>query len=527
MNALAGRGPSSRVSLLAVLTGLAGCALIAWGTAARRGDVDLASLPLSRRFWEDLTVAMSRHLETRAAAPVRPAPVGSFRGQAFVEKYQRFIVRAVANDGLRPWQFWRTIRLKSFERQATLELRDSDDAGRAVLLEHAFRLLGGVAPFLPLWMGALVASPLLLWVSWELWTSGHGLAAVVFVLLAASSPFLVDVLSLPYSAVAFYAASILMLAAVAAYGVLGRSTPLGFFVRAALAGTVLAACVAARSGSMLLVPGFVLALAAAAHRVFGAGADPSSSSRRRWAGFAAGVALLLLPLVLAAPQRRHGTWEGVWEGLGDFDRTRGHSWYDPEARNALRRAGLDVPPGAGVGFVTPEAQAVFRRLVLEDVRADPAWYAAILVKRTLATLSQWKLRPFGPWSGTSMAPSRFPEEGVIDVYYRMTKTVDFVGLGRAEAEVPVALWWGPTLVIVLAWLLGTRVRGLKESRERLGRPLAVLAVVAAGALVQPVLITTASALETEAFVLVYWLGLGFAVEEAAVRLQRRPRSAVS
>src|SRR6185436_8148632 len=40
-----------------------------------------------------------------------------------------------------------------------------DDSGRAYLLGHAFRCLGGVAPYLLFWMATLVAVPVLWWIA--------------------------------------------------------------------------------------------------------------------------------------------------------------------------------------------------------------------------------------------------------------------------------------------------------------------------------------------------------------------------
>ena len=98
--------------------------------------------------------------------------------------------------------------------------------------------------------------------------------------------------------------------------------------------------------------------------------------------------------------------------------------------------------------------------MLADVRADPLWYAGILLKRLAATVTQWKLRSWGPWSGHPVAPRGHPSEGVIDAYYALTTTVDFVGAGPFRLELPLPVLVLPTWGLVfLAW----RRKGLPAS----------------------------------------------------------------
>lgn len=86
-----------------------------------------------------------------------------------------------------------------------------------------------------------------------------------------------------------------------------------------------------------------------------------------------------------------------------------------------------------------------------------------------------------------------------------------VGLGGARSEVRVGLLGAPTLLLVLAWA-GCRLHG-PGAADRLGTSLAALLCMAGAARVLPVLITTASGPETQAFAVVYLLGFGFAVDE--------------
>jgi hypothetical protein len=93
-----------------------------------------------------------------------------------------------------------------------------NDPGRALLLGLAFRALGGVSPFLVLWLGALACVPLILWAAWEVTDAGAGTPGLAFLALVSSSPYVIDTLSLGRSAVGFYLAGLLALVPIAAYG---------------------------------------------------------------------------------------------------------------------------------------------------------------------------------------------------------------------------------------------------------------------------------------------------------------------
>ena len=106
-------------------------------------------------------------------------------------------------------------------------------------------------------------------------------------------------------------------------------------------------------------------------------------------------------------------------------------------------------------------------------------------------------------------------EGHIDAYYGLTTTVDVVGLGPWQLELPWPAWLGPPVtLIVLA------IRSGPERRARVRRHLLALACLAAATLPTPVLISTASAIEVQCFVAVYALATGLLVEEAAQWRQR-------
>ena len=113
-----------------------------------------------------------------------------------------------------------------------------------------------------------------------------------------------------------------------------------------------------------------------------------------------------------------------------------------------------------------------------------------------------------------MAPRRSPNEGAIDTYYAMATPADWIGLGPWRLELPVGLLWGPTLLLVLLFVPGSRFRRRRPWATRLAPALFVLLCVAVAALGLPVLFTTAAGLETQAFVVAYFLGVAFVLDEA-------------
>jgi len=355
-----------------------------------------------------------------------------------------------------------------------------------------------------------VAAPILAWAVFELARAGYGVAGLAFGLQVACSPFVVDALTLPYSAVGFYLIALIALVPIAAYAVSADVRRAGLAVRTVAAGAIFAVCVLCRSGTLFLLPGYVLALAGAARRLE---AGPAGRAwRTRALSAAALLVLFLLPYLLVRQPRHHEVWLGMWEGLGDFDRTKGHAWDDDVAREVLRRAGAAPAERYPVWEDAPQNEPLFRRLFLEDVRRAPGWYAAILARRIRATLFQSKLAPWAPLGGVSIAPSVSANEGVMDNYYALTTPVDWGGLGPGRFELPLILLWGPTLALGLAAALGPRTPALGPSAGRLRAALLVVAAVAAAGIALPVLFTTAGAVETQAFALAYFLGSAFLLD---------------
>jgi hypothetical protein len=212
----------------------------------------------------------------------------------------------------------------------------------------------------------------------------------------------------------------------------------------------------------------------------------------------------------ALPPQRHAFWFGMWSGLGDFDRTHGYTWLDAAASEAAVAAG--GTPLRSYGY-DPVNEPIYRRLVLGDISSDPLWYAGVLARRLAATVSERKLWPWPPWSGRSIAEPTSPNEGAIDAYYALTTPPDRFGIGEHQFEVPMPLLVAPAVAVVL---LAVRRRG------DWGGSALVVAALAAAALPLPILVTTASAIETEAFMIVHLVALSLA--PAAISKSSRPRA---
>jgi hypothetical protein len=436
--------------------------------------------PVGYRYWEDFTVALRAYRGARAAQHDPSAASDFHAAQA-----------EIARLGIRPWQFWRTVDTGAFVSTPDAAIRPYEDLGRARLLAWTFRVLGGISPFALFWLAPLLVVPVLVWTAWETAAAGHGIAGGTFVLLVALSAFVADALPLAYSPVGFYVAAALLVVPWSTY-LLGPAVTLrGLAVRTAGLAALLALCTQCRGGVLLLLPGFLLPLLALLRRPL----------PRRGQAAAAVAILLTVPPIVARSFGGHDFWIGAWEGLGDFDREKGHVWSDADAKRFARGRGYDLRD--------PGAQAAFRDEVLGSIAADPAWYAGILVRRLGVTLSQWTLWPAG-----TIRPDTHPNQGVQAAYYSLTRTVDVFALGRGAVEVPVpALLAGPVVLLALA-----------ASRPRdAGREVGVVGSLLLGLLGLPVLVSTAGALETQAAALAWLLAWGFVVERG-VRTWRARRS---
>jgi hypothetical protein len=468
---------------------------------------DLGELLVFRRLVTDWALAVSYYLD--AVRPVAPEKEATKPWPAWEETeaaYRRILVEKGRPEGWAPSAFWRTIKDEPFlPARGRPRAAPSDDPGRAMALALGFRLLGGPSPFLMLWLGALVAVPILFWTAWEAFDAGWPAAGAVFLLLVAASPFVVESLALTRSSVGFYLIAVLLLVPLSFYAAVGKPTLAGLAGRTVAAGALFALCALCRSGALFLLPGFTLALAVGARRAAGPARSPLAAAA------AGGLTLVLvLPFLLVRPTQRHEIWGAVWEGLGDFDRSRGHIWSDQAAEDAVRSEGA-------AGFTTPAGQEVLRRLVLRDVRQDPGWYAGILARRLAATVTLRKLWPRTSADGLWMARSTSPNEGFMDKYWTYTSTVDFLGPPSARLEIPIPLVLLPTAALV-ALAVWRRTAPLVPASS-----LWILACIAAATLPLPLLVSTASGHEPQSMAATYAAGAALLAEQAW-RAARRPSS---
>jgi hypothetical protein len=463
-------------------------------TVSWHGATRLDHLRAPRRYWEDLAIGTANYLY---ASHPRGEPERSIDDEPdYRAALQRRVLRSVDEEGIRFWEFWRTVPMERFDA-GPLRGRANDDPGRSMLSALAFRLRGGVAPFLPLWLGVLFALPVLAWTLWEYLRVGRGVIAVTFLLCFCCSPCVVDALVMPYGAQGFYYLALVVLAALGARAFLGVPPTLrGHAARLLWGGLLFAICVLCRSGAILMLPGFALVLVADAWRLW----QRNGAMRSALLRAAVSLGLFLTPLVFLKPARQHDVWLSMWLGLGDFDRTKGHAWADASAKRFLAEHGVTVPPRQPVWFRAAKTDPLFRQSFLESVAGDPWWYVGILARRVHATATQIKLLPYGPEDGRSYSPAAHVNEGIIDVYYNLTTTADWLGLGPWRAELPLPLLWAPALVALAA---------VRRTGSACPALMGSLAVAALGL---PVIVTTAGAIETQAFVLVYYLGLGFVID---------------
>ena len=304
-------------------------AVIVWNTGSVLRERGAMVLDLeSRRFWEDLSLAVGYY--KTGDLPVSYDAVERWKdatGGSYYRERGGALTRGAVRAGLSPWHFWRTVPPRHHDRLAFELFPRFDDSGRPLLLGYGFRLLGGVAPFLLYWLGALLAFPLLWALAFEIDRSGRPLAAALATLSLGFSAFLGDALSMSYSAAGFHVLGVLLLSAFAASTCLRAPRPGALFLKALLAGIVFAVLVACRGGALLLGPGFVIAALV--------GAAKAGAWRPALGLWGVACFLLFLPTVVlkqgierltertfasrsrgAAPPQHHAVWFGIWTGLG-------------------------------------------------------------------------------------------------------------------------------------------------------------------------------------------------------------------
>jgi hypothetical protein len=498
-------------------------ASIAWlllmiNTALSLGEMRLDGLRRAR-YWDEITLAIAglqphdfRYVQDPGDVADDRVPIGlEYRRRIQPEDYfyrlYRRIKEQVVSQGseILPWQFWRTIsvRIKPYLRNRGIPVVSPlEDPGRPALLSAGFRLLGGVAPWLLLWLAALCSLPLLAWMVFELLNAGRVAAGVAFPLFLASSWFIVGTLHMTHSATGFYLLALFLLVPLIVYAVMGRCrSPRLLIARVVVAGVLFAFFAYCRNASLALVPVFALTLALAARRVL--------EIRRLRAIVVAGAGLLLLfltPYLLIRPSQQHPAWIGVWEGFGDFDREYGHAWHNDRLRETVMSNG-----GNSVTRITsadPFWGGGFELNVFSDkAEWSRCWNAMVEQQRLFWTITQWKLWPYTPLSGRPMRRATTANEGLMDRYYSYAPRADwFIAFGN-RFEIPVPIMLFPVVALLSAWFFHRRLSG--RSKRLLSEDLQVLACLALGSLVIPVAFSTASGQETEAFVIVYLLGGAF------------------
>ncbi len=491
------------------------------------------------RFWrssDDFAIAAG--YGARQGFPVAPYRVLDTirreRDPRFVD-FRRLLDQQIALQDVTPSTFWRTVPPASLSPDGQWRAAARfDDGGRALFLGLCYRALGGAAPFLLFWLGILICVPLLVGLFLECRWAGHGIAGGVLIALLSCSAFFVEMLALGYSAVGFHVMALLVLLGLAVYGLRGQVTVRGLVVRSLVAGVLIGVFSLARGTVPSLLPAFVLALGAGAWR-----AIPTAAGRRigaRQLGLlAVSVALLVAPYLFLSNAvdglvartmtkrgrpmmpRYHDPALLIWKGLGDFDRTKGYEFRDKAGERAIIR-------GSRTGDASRAQEIHLRSVILGDIREDPVWFATILVKRALSTITLYKVWAYGPRDGTSIIPAASPNEGVIDAYYSIAAHADWYRLGSRVGELPIVFVLLPTLICLLAGTLPSVASSAPELARVARAGFPVMSILAVGVLATPVLITTATAFEPECFVIVHLLAAGF-LAEGVVKARKPPARA--
>lgn len=495
------------------LLGVVACLTISvliYNTRYERGET-LSRLEYSRwvdgqvystaswRFWDDMCVAINRYLDWSYGPRGRPG-----NPDEDAAAFKDLVVWKAGEAGIRPFEFWRVIRPEPFLRvRHRTWIPPLEDPGRPMLLAAAFALRQGIAPYLMIWIGTLTSIAALLWVLWEARASGVLLAGSVFVALCVSSPFVVESLSLAHSAVAFYLIAALLLVALGLYAFLGRDEAArGFALRAVAASVGFALCCMCRAGTLLMAPAFGVALLVALDRIVPGRVQGGFWRRSLLAG--ALTIAFVGPYLLVRPPQHHNFWISYWEGLADYGVDRGYSWQDRDLKRWLVARGRK--PFEHPRDVSAEDDAYMGQVVRQDIRADPVWFAGVLGRRFVDTVSLAKLAPYGPRDGYSIEPP--------PLHFKYTTPADWLGFGGTKVEVPTSFLWSGSLILLL-WWVHAALRSKAELKRRLEDRLALILSLAAATLALPVLMTTAAGMETETFVLVHILSFSVLVQAVA------------
>ncbi|MBN2369040.1 MAG: hypothetical protein JXO72_00965, partial [Vicinamibacteria bacterium] len=319
------RIPADRKSVMAGLVGLMAATVLVFHAASVR-DVALDELPSTWRYMDDLALAAQSSLRWSIGQRWHQSTKAPLPAEEVAPIFQSLLDRRLARLSIRPHEFWRTVSMNPFRRRMPPILPPPlEDSGRSSLMAVGFTLLGGVSPYFGLWMGVLLAVPCLIWCGLDLGMARGAIAAGVFVFSLAFSPFVVESLTLPHSAVAFYFLALLVLLALSCHCVLAaRLTWTSFAFRAAVAALVFAVGTLCRATTFALLPGFLFTLHLGVRRLV----NGTPKRSRAWAPTLAVAVLFVTPYAMLRSDRYHNVWISVWQGLGDYGQDRGYSWSD-------------------------------------------------------------------------------------------------------------------------------------------------------------------------------------------------------
>lgn len=496
----------------AVFFSLLSLALLALNTAKTSPKTD-------PRTWKDMQMAIGYYL------------YGQF--PVFSTEWKKPIREGLSKESVKN-RFWKTISSTPFLNGSVGFLDYFHDVGRAYVLGWGFKLLKGISPYLLFWLGFILAIPVFFWLGYEFCGAEERVSGAIFLFLLGISSFFSEALTLSYSTAGFYIIGVLILTAFSLSSISGSAvSPQGLLARLALGGTLFGVCLLCRSGTVFILPGFVIAIWLWVSK-------KGLNLPKGWKKvlfFVFALVVFLSPyIVLKASVDRvvsrtlalygksvflplhHPVWHALWCGLGDFDRSKDHFWDDRAAERAVELAGgpkMRRVTGPGNVTVTREYEKAIRALFFRDVLTDPSWYFTILGKRLGSTVLQTKTL-FWSFHDRHLKPlSKAPRErsnDIIDRYYRRVAQVDTFALGSYRVELSLLPFILATFIF-LGQSARVSFRVFKAShRVMVHRQVWVLLSMASGTLFLPVLVTTAGGLETQGFAFLYFLGFSFFVQ---------------
>jgi 4-amino-4-deoxy-L-arabinose transferase-like glycosyltransferase len=80
---------------------------------------------------------------------------------------------------------------------------------------------------------------------------------------------------------------------------------------------------------------------------------------------------------------RPGSWQGIWEGFGEYSNPVGAVLNDAATNDQLKQEGYNVASG------TPEFDAVLKNKSIKAITDHPIWWLGLLARRTPHTIVYW------------------------------------------------------------------------------------------------------------------------------------------